>query len=103
MSSATRKRHSVEELKEIVAPVAKKYGVEKIYLFGSVARGDDDENSDYDFCIEKGNIRGLTKLSGFFQDLRDALGTEIDLVTTKALEPEFLNTVMREGIVVYGR
>ena len=103
MSSAARKRHTIEELKLIVKPVAEKYGVEKIYLFGSVARGDDKWNSDYDFCIEKGKIRGLITLSGFFQDLRDAVGYEIDLVTTKSLEPEFLNTVMKEWIVVYGQ
>jgi hypothetical protein len=103
MSSATRKRHTIEELKRIVKPVAEKYGVEKIYLFGSVARGNDKWDSDYDFCIEKGKIRGLIKLSGFFQDLRDAVGYEIDLVTTRSLEPEFLNTVMTEGVVVYGQ
>ena len=103
MSAATHRRHSVEELRSIVAPVAEKYGVEKIYLFGSVARGDHKENSDYDFCIEKGRIRGLIKLSGFFQDLRDAVGYDIDMVTTKALEPKFLNMVMTEGIIVYGQ
>ena len=103
MSAGIHKRHSIEELRAIVRPVAEKYGVEKVYLFGSTARGDSKENSDYDFCIVKGKIRGLIKLSGFFQDLRDAVGYEIDLVTTKALEPEFLNTVMREVIFVYGQ
>jgi len=103
MSSTTRKGHSVEELKAIVAPVAEKHGVEMIYLFGSVARGDCSEDSGCDFCIEKGKIRGLIKLSGFFQDLRDSVGYDIDMVTTKALEPEFSNAVMREGILVYGR
>jgi len=102
MSTGVQKRYSIEELKAIVAPVAEKYGVETVYLFGSVARGDYKENSDYDFCIEKGKIRGLIKLSGFFQDLRDAVGHDIDLVTTKSLEPEFLNTIKTEGIVIYG-
>jgi predicted nucleotidyltransferase len=54
MSSEAHKRLSVEELRTIVAPVAHKYGVDKIYLFGSVARGDYDDDSDYDFCIERG-------------------------------------------------
>ena len=101
MTSAKKKIYSVSELKEIVAPVAKQYGVAKVYLFGSVARGDYDENSDYDFCIESGKIRGLIALSGFFQDLRYAVGREIDLVEVKALDPEFLKVVMSEGVVVY--
>jgi predicted nucleotidyltransferase len=36
----TKKIHSIDELKSLVAPVAEKYGAGKVYLFGSVARGD---------------------------------------------------------------
>jgi len=102
MSSVAQKKLSIEELKEIVAPVAKKYGVNKVYLFGSVARGDFNEDSDYDFCIERGKIDCIFVLSGFFRDLRNAVGSEIDLVTTKSVNPEFLNTIMTEGVVIYG-
>ena len=99
--SAVRKGYSIEELKAIVSPVAEKYGVDKVYLFGSRARGDHGEDSDYDFCIERGKIQTLFTLAGFFRELHDAVGCEIDLVTTKSLEPEFLNTVLTEGILVY--
>jgi len=92
MSSAILKRYSIEELKAIVAPVAERYGVGKVYLFGSVARGDFNENSDYDFCIELGNIRSIFVLSGFFQDLQNAVGCEIDLVDTKSVGSEFILT-----------
>jgi len=101
MSPAVHKRHSVEELKALVAPVAEKYGVGKVYIFGSVARGDENEESDYDFCIEKGKIRSIFVLSGFFQDLQDAVGHEIDLVTTKSVPAEFLNKIMKEGVELY--
>ncbi|MDR0508390.1 MAG: nucleotidyltransferase domain-containing protein [Candidatus Methanoplasma sp.] len=103
MDSATRKRYSIEELRAIVKPVAEKYGVDKIYLFGSAARGDYDENSDYDFCIESGKIRTLFVLSGFFRELRDAVGHEIDIVDKEALEDEFLDTVVKEGIELYAQ
>ena len=101
--SSKNHRLSIEELASIVKPIAEEYGVTKVYIFGSVARGDDNEDSDYDFCIEKGKIRGLIELSGFFQDLRDAVGHEIDMVTTKALEPDFLRTVMTEGVLIYAQ
>ncbi|MCL1979147.1 MAG: nucleotidyltransferase domain-containing protein [Methanomassiliicoccaceae archaeon] len=101
MSHATKEICSIDELKAIVAPVAESYGVAKIYLFGSVARGDYDEDSDYDFCIEKGKIRGLIALSGFFQDLRDAVGRDIDLVTTKSSNTDLLNVILSEGVVIY--
>lgn len=100
MSPTARKIHTIDELKSIVAPVAEKYGVGRVYLFGSVARGDFDEKSDYDFCIELGKIRGLT-LGEFFMDLADAVGDEIDLVDAGSARPEFLNTIMRDAVVLY--
>ena len=103
MDSAIHKRYTVEELRAIVKPVAEKYGVERIYLFGSVARGDHNENSDYDFCIESGKIRTLFVLAGFFQELREAVGYEIDVVEKEALEDEFLDTVMNEGVELYAQ
>ena len=102
MSSKIHKRLSIEELKLIVKPVAEKYGVDKIYLFGSVARGDFKKNSDYDFYIEAEKIRSISTISGFFQDLREAVGYEIDLISTKRMDREFLNTIMKEGVVLYG-
>ena len=101
MSSKTC-RLSVGELASIVRPVAEKYGVDKVYLFGSSARGDYDEDSDYDFCIERGKIDCILVLSEFFKDLHDAVGHEIDMVTTKSVDPEFLNRIMKEGVVIYG-
>ena len=102
MCPATGKRLSVEELRSIVAPLAEKYGVDKVYLFGSVARGDHNENSDYDFCIELGKIRSISVFSEFFQDLRDAVECDIDLVDTKSVGSEFLSKIMTEGVIVYG-
>ena len=84
-----------------MAPLAERYGVGRIYLFGSVARGDHNEDSDYDFCIELGKIRDLFVLSEFFQDLRDAVGSDIDLVDTGSVGAEFLNSIKSEGVVVY--
>ncbi|MCL2711967.1 MAG: nucleotidyltransferase domain-containing protein [Methanomassiliicoccaceae archaeon] len=102
MSPEIRKKFSIEELKVIVTPVAKKYGVNKVYLFGSVARGDFDENSDYDFCIERGKIECTIVLSEFFHDLHEAIGDEIDLVTTKSVNQAFLNNIMKDGVLIYG-
>ena len=102
MCPATGKRLSVEELRSIVAPLAEKYGVDKVYLFGSVARGDHNENSDYDFCIELGKIRSISVFSEFFQDLRDAVKCDIDLVDTKSVGSEFLSKIMTEGVIIYG-
>jgi predicted nucleotidyltransferase len=101
MSLATGKTHTIDELKSLVAPVAEKYGVAKVYIFGSVARGDNDEESDYDFCIELGKIDSLLVMGGFYMDLMDAVGGEIDLVSTRSVRPEFLNRIMKESVILY--
>jgi len=101
MSSKTHKRLSVEELKTKIRPVAERYGVEKVYLFGSVARGNYTEDSDYDFCIEKGKVRDLFTFSGLRSEMERVIGAEIDLVTTKAVPPEILKEIRGEWVLIY--
>ena len=65
--------YTIPEIKNIVCPLAKEYGAERVYLFGSYARGESTKNSDIDLRIDKGNIRGLA-LAGLLLDLEKALG-----------------------------
>ncbi|MCR4845387.1 MAG: nucleotidyltransferase domain-containing protein [Eubacterium sp.] len=73
----------VEELNRIsgvVSPVAQKYGVTRVFLFGSRARGDDNTDSDYDFLISKGDINTLLKYAAFIDELEEQFGTKVDVV-----------------------
>jgi len=92
---------SFEELCGLVAPIAEKYGAGGIYLFGSRARGDNSEGSDYDFYVIRGRIRGL-KLCGLLRELEDALGSGVDIVTSGArLGDDFLQEVLRDRRLIY--
>jgi predicted nucleotidyltransferase len=51
--------YSVEQIKERIMPVAQRYGVKRVMLFGSYARGEAAEDSDVDLHVWRGNIRGL--------------------------------------------
>ena len=64
------KKYTIEDLKTIIGPIARKYGVKGIYLFGSYARGDANENSDVDLRIDKGSLKGLFALCGLYTELR---------------------------------
>lgn len=44
--------YTVQELKEKIVPIAKQYDLNKVYLFGSYARGEADEESDLDFVVD---------------------------------------------------
>ena len=52
-------QYTIDEIREIVAALAARYGADRIYLFGSYARGDANKDSDIDLRIDKGAIRGL--------------------------------------------
>ena len=93
-------RYSVEEIKAIAAALAAQYGADRVYLFGSYARGDADSNSDIDLRIDKGSIRGL-QMGGLAADLEDALGIPVDLVPTGSLDSKFLNSISDDEVLLY--
>lgn len=93
--------YSIEELTVLVKPIAEKYGVKRMYLFGSRARGDGNSESDYDFCITPCEGSSLLTLSGIMIDLKEALGSEVDIVCEKYLEGEFRNRVEIERKLIY--
>ena len=90
----------LKEIQKKIEPVAKEYGVEKVYLFGSYARKEADDNSDVDLRIDKGLIRGLD-LVGFIYDIESALGKNVDVVTTKSLGDDFLQIIKSEEVLLY--
>ena len=66
-------------LKQFKENKAASYGIQKIGLFGSVARGEQQEGSDVDVCFE-GNAIGLFKLSALKSELEALFDTTIDLL-----------------------
>lgn len=93
-------QYTVAQLRDIVAPLAESYGAQRVYLFGSYARGDMTAESDVDLRIDKGRIRGLA-LAGLLVDLEDALGLPVDLLTTASLDEQFLNDIKDDEVLLY--
>ena len=93
--------YELQEIKDIVIPIAKTYGVSKVGVFGSYARGEANENSDVDIYIEKGKLRSLIQYFSFVNDLEHSLGCHVDVVTINAMDKEFVENIMREGIRIY--
>ena len=77
------KIYTIEEIKKIVEPIARECGVKSLSLFGSYARGTAKPDSDIDLrLIDGGEIKGLFKLVGFHRKLEEALGVNVDVLTT---------------------
>lgn len=93
---------SISEIRAIVSPLAEQYGADRIFLFGSYARGDANPNSDVDFRIDKGMIRGL-QFAGLLGDLQDAPGMSVDLVSTNGMDAVFRHSIAPEEVLLYER
>ncbi len=94
---------STEKMKEKIAHYFETQPVEKAWLFGSFARGEQTENSDVDILIIPDNSVGLFKLSGMHLDLQDLLHLNVDLVTDKGLLPFARESADRDKILIYER
>ena len=95
------KTYTIEELKRVVSPVAEKYQIARVYLFGSFARGDYHGLSDIDLRIEKGKLKGLFALCGFYTELSEALERKVEVHTTGSLTQEFLERIKKDEILLY--
>ena len=92
--------HSISDIQTIVSKLARQYGAERVYLFGSYARGDMTADSDIDLRIDKGSIRGLA-FAGLLGDLEDALGTHVDLISTTGMDEGFLQETQKDEVLLY--
>lgn len=96
------KIHTIQEIKATVQPIAEHYGLERVCLFGSYARGEATPESDIDLRVDKGKLKGMFALSSLYSDLEAALDTKIDLLTTASLDEDFLQEIAQEEVLVYG-
>lgn len=93
--------YSINQIKKIAVPIAKEYGVTSLSLFGSYARGEATSESDVDFYIDKGNIKGLLDFIGFIQDLEEKLQCHVDVVTTTIEDKKFIEAIKKDGVLLY--
>lgn len=99
----SKPRYTIEEIQAKVIPIAKKYGVRKLWLFGSYARGEADAESDVDFILDEGDgkIRGMISYFGFVLDLEEIFKCHVDVVTTGISDKEFLAEISKDEVLLY--
>ena len=103
---------TLDEIRERITPIARKYGLRAVYVFGSYARNEAKADSDIDLLIDRtgSKIKGMFDMGSLYQDLCESIGREIDLITTHTLEqqntrnriPRFVENLEAERIQIYG-
>ncbi len=93
---------TMEKIMEIVRPIALKYHVDKIYLFGSYARGEATTESDLDFLVFGGSNFKLTMIFALAEELRTAFQKEVDVFEINEVNKDstFYSTIMKERKLV---
>lgn len=94
------KVYTLDEIRAKAVPIAKKYGVKRLSLFGSYARGEADAQSDLDFLYDKGKVRGWDYF-GLVYDLEGEFGCHIDLVSNDISDKKFLAEVQGYEVLIY--
>lgn len=78
--------------------LAARHGVRNIRVFGSLARGDADANSDVDLLVELEPGRNLLDLGGLQMDLENLLQRSVDVVTEQGLRRRLRDRVLKEAV-----
>jgi hypothetical protein len=87
--------------KEKIKAIAAYHGAFNVRVFGSVARGQADQNSDLDLLVDY----DIDKISPWFpvrfiRDLENFLGVKVDVVTLEGLKPRIHDKVLQESLIL---
>ena len=96
------KVYTTEEIKRIVEPIAREYGVKRLSLFGSYARGNAGPDSDIDIRLIDGyDDWGWFEIAGFMNRLEDQFKTKVDVVAVDLSARDFLDEIGSHEVIIY--
>lgn len=88
----------IRDKRESILQLAKRHGVRRIQIFGSVARGEAGSGSDVDFLVEAGPTHSPFFPGELVLDLEDLLGRKVDVIEPEGIYPPLRESVLREAI-----
>lgn len=101
---------SLDALRYLVRPIAKRNRLQSVFVFGSYARGEATSESDVDLMIEGGDIQTADDFFSISKQLSDVLGKEVDLVMADAARrnqtragKRFMSHFERDKVVLYAK
>jgi len=93
---------TIQEIKQAVTKIGKKYGIKNAYLFGSYAKGEATEHSDIDLLVNLGEVADYYSYEDMRLSLVKELGTNVDMISSSSIKPRFYNLIKNDRILLYG-
>lgn len=93
---------TLSDIERIVKPLAEKYHISEVYVFGSYARNEATFDSDIDFLVFGGKDFKLTSIFSFAEELRIIIKKEIDVFEISEVnhDSSFYKAIMKEKVKV---
>ena len=92
----------IDDIRTALASIAPRYGVRRVYLFGSYVRADQGDSSDVDLLVELGRPLGF-KRAAMHDEVESALGLPVDMVFGESqLYGPIREGYVRDRVAVYG-
>ncbi len=88
----------LKKYKKDILKIASLHGAKNIKVFGSVARGEQNQNSDIDFVVEMEKGKTVLNRIALMQDLKKLLGQEVDVVTYKSLREKIKHDIIKDAV-----
>jgi len=97
-SMALALRELLQANRDSILRIAATYGASNVRVFGSVARGEADSESDIDLLVDMEEDRSLLDLSGLLTNLQALLGYKVDIVTEQGLNERLRERVLKDAV-----
>jgi predicted nucleotidyltransferase len=88
----------LEQYQQLILPVLKRYFIKRAAIFGSFAKGNNNENSDIDLLIEPATGFTIFKMLKLEEEISELINRKVDLVEFSALKPSIRNEVLLSSI-----
>ena len=89
---------TIRQEREAILEIASRYHARNVRLFGSVARGDEQSDSDIDFLVDFQPGSTLLDQVGLIDALSSKLGRKVDVVSARALNRHLAPIILKEAV-----
>lgn len=93
--------YTIDEIRERIVPIAQKYGLKRVILFGSYARNDATKDSDIDLIIKLNHSIGLFTFNEMVEAFENALEKNVDCITEDSVSLEFRFEILDDEVLLY--